>query len=54
MNMAKIVKITYKTSKNNERMGLFLKTIRGYQPIFIEEGYLDNSQEIIKEEEVFK
>ena len=51
--MAKIVQITYKTRKN-ERIGIFLKTINGYQPIFIEEGYLDKSQEILREEEIYQ
>ncbi len=50
--MYKIVLVTYKTPIGNECMGKFIETTRGLKPIFIEDAYLAEENEIIEEKEI--
>lgn len=48
-----IVRLVYKTPRGKEITGKFIRTIRGYIPIVLDEvTYLDKSNKIIKEEEL--
>ncbi len=48
----KILEIRYKTRNGNEMIGKFIRTPRGLKPIFIEDGYLTDDNEILEEKEI--
>ncbi len=50
--MNEILLITYKTIRGNEMMGKFIRTYKGLKPIFIEDGYLTDDNEILEEKEI--
>jgi len=48
----KLIMLKYKTPKGMIIEGKFLKTAFGYKPIFIDDGYLDKSNQILNEEDL--
>ena len=50
--MNKIVILEYKVSSGDTRQGYFIKVLKKYYPIILCEGFLDESQKVINEQEV--
>lgn len=48
----KLVMLKYQTPKGIILEKMFLKILKGYKPVFIDEGLLDKSNKIIEENEV--
>jgi len=50
--MVKILEIHYKTPRGNEMISKFIRTFKGLKPIFIEDAYLSDDNEILEEKEI--
>ena len=48
----KLVKIKYKTPRGITLENYFLETIWGYKAVYLDDGYLDKSNEILEIKEV--